>query len=116
MIEFLERKGEHINVTSDSIKRLHKKNVKLHPVVCEFLKAIKRLGESTASPFFKVDRVTDTNEDLNGVLEEHIKGSYAVDDVSKNDITMMTVLGLKGKMRQPFWLFIPSYATEQEII
>ncbi|KAI4340086.1 hypothetical protein MLD38_024958 [Melastoma candidum] len=101
VIEFLEREGECINITSDSIMRLQKKNVKLHPVVCKFLNVIKGVGESTTSLLVKVDHVADTNENSNGVFGGHIKEICDGADVSKNDITTTTILGLKDEGKPP---------------
>ncbi|XP_059463461.1 uncharacterized protein LOC132192206 isoform X3 [Corylus avellana] len=86
--------GETLTVPSSSIMKLATKSINVHPAVAVFLKSVKQMRSSCASPSPTVLEETDGEMDLNYLLEKQIEEISSSANASKEGISEDILLGV----------------------
>ncbi|XP_021289291.1 uncharacterized protein LOC110420340 isoform X2 [Herrania umbratica] len=87
MIKWLDQdlKGQTLTLPSSSIMKLATKSISAHPIINKLLKPEKHTGLSYSSPLLTILEGTDSEIDLNKLLQKQIEQISNLADASKKD-------------------------------
>ncbi|EOY07556.1 Uncharacterized protein TCM_021962 isoform 1 [Theobroma cacao] len=88
MIKWLDQdlEGQTFTLPSSSIMKLATKSISAHPIINKLLKPEKHRGLSYSSPLLTILEGTDSEIDLNKLLQKQIEQISNLADASKKDI------------------------------